>query len=69
MYDLIIIGAGVAGMTASIYASRYKLSHLIFGETPGGQGMLAGQVENYPGYVSIPGPELMQKMIDQVKHY
>lgn len=69
MYDLIIIGAGVAGMTASIYASRYKINHLIFGETPGGQGMLAGQVENYPGYVSIPGPELMQKMIEQVKNY
>lgn len=69
IYDLIIVGAGVAGMTASIYASRYKINHLIFGETPGGQGMLAGQVENYPGYVSIPGPELMQKMVEQVKHY
>lgn len=69
MYDLIIIGSGVAGMTASIYASRYKINHLIFGETPGGQGILAGQVENYPGYVSIPGPELMQKFVEQVKHY
>jgi len=69
MYDLIIIGSGVAGMTASIYASRYKLEHLIFGETPGGQGTLAGRVENYPGYVSIPGPELMQKFGEQVKSY
>lgn len=69
MFDLIIIGSGVAGMTASIYASRYKLEHLIFGETPGGQGTLAGQVENYPGYVSIPGPELMQKFVEQVKQY
>lgn len=68
-YDLIIVGAGVAGMTASIYASRYKINHLVFGETPGGQGMLAGQVENYPGYVSIPGPELMQRFVEQVKHY
>lgn len=69
MYDLIIVGAGVAGLAASIYASRYKISHLLFGETPGGQGMLAGTVENYPGYVSIPGPELMQKFVEQVKHY
>ncbi len=69
MYDLIIIGGGVAGMSASVYASRYKLDHLIFGETPGGQGMLAGTVENYPGYVSLPGPELMQKFIEQVKNY
>jgi thioredoxin reductase (NADPH) len=69
MYDLIIIGAGAAGMSASIYSSRYKIKHLIFGETPGGQGMLAGTVENYPGYLSIPGPELMQKLMEQVKHY
>jgi len=69
MNDLIIVGSGVAGMSASIYASRYKLEHLIFGDTPGGQGMLAGTVENYPGYVSLPGPELMQKFVEQVKHY
>lgn len=69
MHDLIIVGAGAAGMAASVYASRYKINHLIFGETPGGQGMEALQVENYPGYVSIPGPELMQKMIEQVKNY
>lgn len=69
VYDLIIIGAGMAGMTASIYASRYKMSHLIFGETPGGQGILAGSIENYPGFLSIPGPELMQKVMEQVQHY
>lgn len=69
MNDLIIVGAGVAGMTASVYASRYKINHLIFDEIPGGQGMLAGEVENYPGYVSIPGPELMQKFIEQLKSY
>jgi len=67
--DLIIVGAGVAGMTASIYASRYQIKHLLFGEVPGGQGMLAGTVENYPGYLAIPGPELMQKLIEQVKKY
>jgi thioredoxin reductase len=67
--DLIIVGAGVAGMTASVYASRYKINHLIFGEIPGGQGTLAGKVENYPGYVSINGPELMEKFVEQVKNY
>lgn len=69
MQDLIIVGAGVAGMTASVYASRYKIKHLLFGEKPGGQGMLAGKVENYPGYVAINGPELMQKFGEQVKSY
>lgn len=67
--DLAIIGAGVAGMSASIYASRYKINHLIFGETPGGQGMLAGKVENYPGFASIDGPTLMQDFIKQVEAY
>jgi thioredoxin reductase len=38
MYDLTIIGSGVAGMAASIYASRYKINHLIFGEKPGNLG-------------------------------
>lgn len=69
MYDSIIIGSGTAGLTASIYLSRYKLSHLIFGELPGGQGLTAHIVENYPGFTSIPGPELMQKFIDHAKSY
>jgi thioredoxin reductase (NADPH) len=69
MEELIIVGGGVAGMTASIYASRYQIKHLLFGEKPGGQGMLAGTVENYPGYLAIPGPELMQKLLEQVKKY
>lgn len=69
MYDLIIIGAGPAGLTASLYASRYKIKHLIFGQEPGGQGLLAPLVENFPGHLSIKGSDLMQKMIDQVKSY
>jgi len=69
MKELIIVGGGVAGMTASVYASRYHIKHYLFGEVPGGQGMLAGTVENYPGYLAIPGPELMQKLIEQVKKY
>lgn len=69
IYDLIIIGAGPAGLTASIYASRYKLDHLIIGETPGGQGLMAGTVENYPGFASISGVELMQKMVEHAKGY
>jgi thioredoxin reductase (NADPH) len=69
VYDLIIVGAGVAGLTASIYASRYKINHLLFGLLPGGQGMLANEVENYPGYLSITGPQLMEKILDQAKSY
>ena len=69
MYDLIIIGSGIAGMTASIYASRYGLKHLIFDPDPGGQGNLAHWVENYPGVASIKGLNLMRKIIKQVESY
>jgi len=69
MYDLIIIGAGIAGMTASIYASRYGFKHLILDSDPGGQGNLAHLVENYPGVSSIKGRELMENIIKQVESY
>lgn len=65
--DLIIIGSGPAGLTASIYASRYKLSHLVIGKLLGGTITLATKVENYPGFISISGVELAQKMGEQVK--
>ncbi|MDD5489650.1 MAG: FAD-dependent oxidoreductase [Candidatus Moranbacteria bacterium] len=61
-YDLIIIGSGPAGLTASIYASRYKMKHLVVGKEPGGQANEAHKVENWPGTISISGLELLQKM-------
>ncbi|MDP3955289.1 MAG: FAD-dependent oxidoreductase, partial [bacterium] len=69
VYDLIIVGSGPAGLAASIYASRYKLNHLVIGETPGGQGILAGMIENYPGFISLSGSELMQKFLEHAKSY
>lgn len=69
MYDLIIIGAGAAGLAASIYASRYKIKHLIFGEKVGGQFVDAAVIENYPGFLSISGWELTQKFQEQVESY
>ncbi len=67
IYDLIIIGAGPAGLGASIYASRYKLNHLVVGSEIGGQAVNAWQVENYPGYVKIAGRDLMEKFVSQAK--
>lgn len=61
IHDLIIIGAGPAGLSAGIYAKRYNMDFLIFGKIPGGTATEAHLVENYPGYKSISGLELMQK--------
>ncbi len=69
VYDCIVLGAGAAGMAASIYLSRYRLNHLIFGEVPGGQFVDATTVENYPGFVSVSGPDLVQAFRDHVESY
>lgn len=69
-YDVIIIGSGPAGLTAAIYTTRAALSTLIIGGTSwGGQLMLTTEVENYPGFRSILGPELMQKMRDHATSF
>lgn len=68
IYDLIIIGAGPAGLTASIYASRYKLDHLLIGTVPGGQVSEIYKLENYPGFISISGTEFIEKLVEQVEN-
>ena len=66
-YDLIIIGAGPAGLTAAVYAVRYKLKTLVIGKFPGGLAGEAYEVCNFPSYGKILGFQLMKKMIEQVK--
>ncbi len=58
MYQLIIIGAGPAGLAAGIYAKRYGINFLIIGEILGGTINEAHLVDNYPGFKSIAGPQL-----------
>jgi alkyl hydroperoxide reductase subunit F len=69
MYELIIIGAGPAGMTAAVYAARKKLNTLLLSKDLGGQPNWTARVENYMGYQFIEGPELMQKFEQQVKQF
>lgn len=67
MYDVIIVGSGPAGLTAAIYCQRFGLQTVVIaGRAWGGQLMLTTDVENYPGFTKIMGPDLMQKMRDQV---
>lgn len=64
IYDVIIIGAGPAGMTAAIYTSRADLDTLMIERgVPGGQMVNTADIENYPGFDSILGPDLSEKNV------
>ncbi|MCX6741346.1 MAG: FAD-binding protein, partial [Candidatus Parcubacteria bacterium] len=65
IYDLVIVGAGAAGLAASIYASRYKINHLVVAHKLGGQAAWGHLIANYPGYQGIVGQELMDKFTEQ----
>lgn len=67
-YDAIIIGAGPAGINAAVYAVRYKLKTLVFGQIPGGAASEAHKIENLFGYVKITGIELMNNMTKQIEN-
>src|SRR5699024_10262134 len=68
MYDVIIAGAGPAGMTAAVYASRANLDTLMIERgVPGGQMANTEDVENYPGFDRILGPDLSNKMFEHAK--
>ncbi|MCL5411162.1 MAG: FAD-dependent oxidoreductase [Patescibacteria group bacterium] len=67
IYDLIIIGAGGAGLSASIYASRYKITHLVFAKVLGGTITTAHIVENFPGFTSVAGQDLAAHLVSHAK--
>ncbi|RHW36646.1 thioredoxin-disulfide reductase [Lysinibacillus yapensis] len=70
IYDVLIIGAGPAGMTAAVYTSRGSLSTLMLERgIPGGQMANTEEVENYPGFETILGPELSTKMYEHAKKF
>jgi len=70
IYDVIIIGAGPAGMTAAVYTSRANLSTLMMERgVPGGQMANTEEIENYPGFDCILGPDLSNKMFDHAKKF
>jgi len=67
IYDLIIIGAGPAGITAAVYAARKKIDTLIVTKDIGGQAAWSGDIQNYTGYQFISGPELAEKFEEHMR--
>lgn len=65
MYDVIIVGAGAAGMTAAVYTCRKKLKTLLVSIDVGGQTNLTSHIENYPGTGPMHGVELMRRFQDE----
>ncbi|PIZ75083.1 thioredoxin-disulfide reductase [Candidatus Peregrinibacteria bacterium CG_4_10_14_0_2_um_filter_38_24] len=68
MYDLIIIGGGVSGLSAAMYGTRLGLKTLTFAEMPGGLITTTHLVENWPGVKSISGPDLAMSLYDHATH-
>ncbi|WP_100400194.1 thioredoxin-disulfide reductase [Bacillus sp. FJAT-44742] len=70
IYDVIIAGAGPAGMTAAVYTSRAEMSTLMLERgVPGGQMANTEDVENYPGFGHILGPDLSNKMFEHARKF
>lgn len=68
-YDIIIVGGGPAGITAAIYSARRLLKTLVITREIGGQVVKTPDIENYPGFDLISGPELAEKFINQAKKF
>ena len=69
VYDLIIIGGGVSGLSAAIYAGRFKMKTAVVGETIGGTIILTTDIANYPGFKNITGEELAEKIREHALDY
>jgi thioredoxin reductase (NADPH) len=69
IYDVIVVGAGSAGMTSAIYSCRKKLKTLVVTVDIGGQNLLTAHIENYPGYLDKSGPTLMSIFEKQARAF
>ncbi|MGV8086667.1 MAG: NAD(P)/FAD-dependent oxidoreductase [Candidatus Woesearchaeota archaeon] len=69
VYDLLIVGGGVAGITAAIYAARKEMKFAIIAPEFGGEIMNTTFVENYPGFENISGIDLAEKFVSHMKHF
>ena len=68
MSELLIVGSGCAGLAAAIYARRFEIDTLVIGDLPGGTITQTHLVENYPGFISLSGYELGEKLLAHAKN-
>lgn len=68
-YDVLVIGAGPAGLAAAMYTARKELSTALVSPDVGGQILLTGEIENYPGFASVMSFDLADRMEEQVRRY
>jgi thioredoxin reductase (NADPH) len=69
LWDVVIVGYGVTGLAAAMYAGRLELKTLLIGETPGGIITWTDVVENYPGFIKLTGQELVDKLKAHANEY
>ena len=69
LYELIIVGAGPAGITAAVYAARKKMEILVITKDIGGQASWSGDIQNYTGYQFVTGPELAIKFEEHMRKF
>lgn len=69
VYDVLVIGAGIAGLTAALYSVRQGLRTLVVGADLGGQLLLAPEIQNFPGFESIRGFELIKRVEAQARAF
>ncbi|HZD43855.1 MAG TPA: FAD-dependent oxidoreductase [Methanomicrobiales archaeon] len=67
LYDVMILGAGPAGLTAAVYTARKLLKTIVISETIGGQALESWTIENYMGYRIVTGEDLMKKFEEQAR--
>jgi len=69
MYDVIIVGAGIAGLTAALYSARQNMKTLVISRDVGGQLLLTPEIQNFPGFTSISGFDLIRRVEEQARLY
>jgi thioredoxin reductase (NADPH) len=69
LFDVVIVGGASAGLTAALYAARQNLKTMVITKDIGGRALLTDHIENYPGFDSIGGFELMSKFEEQAKAF